>query len=174
MDTSIKNITSSKEIEKKMVNPELGLDRSACRVVADEIESLLADSYMLMVKTQNYHWNVIGNAFVTVHNFTENQYNDLFKAVDIIAERVRILGFKVKGTINDFIIKSTVGTPSNELSLTEMIADLLGSHQLLIKTCRKVIKTAAEYSDEGTVDLATERLQYHEKTAWLLRSCLEK
>jgi starvation-inducible DNA-binding protein len=141
--------------------------------VARALERLLADSYTLYLKTHNYHWNVTGPMFNTLHTLFEQQYTDLAMAVDEIAERIRTLGFRAPGSYTEFAklasVKEETGTPSAE----EMLRNLAADQDTVVKAAHAVQKAAGDADDEGSVDLAVQRTQVHEKNAWMLRAHLE-
>ncbi|OFZ18911.1 MAG: DNA starvation/stationary phase protection protein [Bdellovibrionales bacterium RBG_16_40_8] len=134
---------------------------------------VLADSYTLYLKSHYYHWNVTGPMFQTLHLMFETQYNELALAVDIIAERIRALGHFSPGTYVQFKELSSVTEETKVPNATDMIKNLVLAHETVVRTSRTVFKTAEEASDQATIDLLTQRMQYHEKTAWMLRSLLE-
>lgn len=138
--------------------------------IAKGLSQLLADSYNLYLKTQNYHWNVTGPQFHSLHLLFEGQYQDLATAVDDIAERIRTLGFRAPGSFTEFSklssIKEASGTPSAE----DMVIDLAQDQGTVISTIREVWEKAEEAGDEGTIDLLSGRLSVHEKAGWMLRS----
>lgn len=150
-----------------------GITESARSEIAQELSKLLASNYILFIKTQNFHWNVTGPHFQSLHEMFENQYNDLFAANDEIAERIRALGFPAPGTTAEFaklsFLKEAKGTPKAEAMVRELLAD----HETMISALRETIEKAAEVEDEGTNDILSPRLSAHEKTAWMLRSFLE-
>ncbi len=142
--------------------------------IADGLSRLLADTYTLYLKTHNFHWNVTGPMFNTLHLMFEQQYTELALAVDLIAERIRALGVPAPGTYADYArlssIKETPGVPRAE----QMIALLVEGQEAVVRTARSVFPLADEAHDEPTADLLTQRMQIHEKNAWMLRSLLEK
>ncbi|TBU99904.1 Dps family protein [Stutzerimonas kirkiae] len=146
-------------------------DRSA---IADGLAHLLADTYTLYLKTHNFHWNVTGPMFNTLHLMFETQYTELALAVDAIAERIRALGFPAPGTYSAYArlssIKEEEGIPSAE----EMIRLLVQGQEAVVRTARGIFPLLEKVSDEPTADLLTQRMQIHEKTAWMLRSLLAK
>ena len=153
---------------------DIGIDEKARKDIADGLSHLLADSYTLYLKTHNFHWNVTGPMFNTLHLMFEGQYTELATAVDEIAERIRALGHPAPGSYAQFTklskVKEETGTPAAE----EMIKQLVEAHETVARTAREVFPTAEAASDEPTADLLTQRLQVHEKTAWMLRSLLEE
>lgn len=160
--------------EPKTIQVETGITKNQRDDIAHNLKQVLADSYCLMLMTQNYHWNVKGKSFRDIHLMTEEQYEDLFAAVDEIAERIRALGHLSPGTMTEFNDMTKINIPNAELSDVEMIADLLNANETVVRTLRNALEPAGTASDEATVDLITARLQYHEKTAWMFRSYLEK
>ncbi len=151
----------------------IGLKEEDRKEIADGVARVLADSYTLYLKTHNYHWNVTGPMFQTLHVMFEEQYQDLALAVDDIAERIRSLGERAPGTYGAFAKLTTIEEDSGNPNAKEMIANLVESNEKLIRTAREVIPKAADAGDEATVDLLTARMQHHEKTTWMLRSLLE-
>lgn len=151
----------------------IGIPAEDRKAIVDGLSRLLADSYTLYLKTHNYHWNVKGPMFQTLHLLFETQYNELALAVDLIAERIRALGFPAPGTYVEFMkltsIKESVGVPTAK----EMIADLVGGQEAVVRTARSIFPQVNKVSDEPTADLLTQRMQLHEKNAWMLRSLLE-
>jgi starvation-inducible DNA-binding protein len=152
---------------------DTGIAPAKRKAIADGLAHLLADTYTLYLKTHNYHWNVTGPMFNTLHLMFEAEYTELALAVDLIAERIRALGLPAPGSYAQFsqlsVIKESVDVPTAE----EMIADLVKGQEAVVRTARKVFPTADKAHDEPTTDLLTQRMQIHEKTAWMLRSMLE-
>ena len=142
------------------------------REVAEILGHLLADTYMLYLKTHNFHWNVTGPQFASLHTLFETQYLELFAAVDEIAERIRALGLPAPGTIKQFvalaIIKETQGVPQ----ANEMVQLLAQDHRLIDETAYKVFAIANKADDQATMELVTARMRVHEKMAWMLTSQL--
>ena len=141
--------------------------------LADELSRLLADSYTLYLKTHNFHWNVTGPMFQTLHVMFEEHYTELALAVDLIAERIRALGFPAPGSYAAYARLSSVVDTDGVPSAMEMVKLLVEAHETVIRTAREAVKAAEEAGDQATADLGTQRLQLHEKTAWMLRSLLE-
>ncbi len=141
--------------------------------IATGLSKLLADNYTLYLKTHNFHWNVTGPMFNTLHLMFEAQYNELWLANDLIAERIRSLGFPAPGTYAEYVklasIKETPGQPRAEA----MIKLLMEGNEAVVRTARSVFPVVDKASDEPTADLLTQRMQIHEKNAWMLRSLLE-
>lgn len=153
---------------------DIGIKEPDRAAIAEGLSHLLADTYSLYLKTHAFHWNVTGPMFQTLHLMFETQYNELALAVDLVAERIRALGFPAPGTYSEFgklsSIKETTGVPRAE----EMIRTLVEGQEAVVRTARSIFATAEKASDEATADLLTQRIQIHEKTAWMLRSLLEK
>jgi starvation-inducible DNA-binding protein len=152
---------------------DIGIDSKDRKEVADGLARLLADSYTLYLKTHNFHWNVTGPMFNTLHLMFEQQYTELALAVDLIAERIRTLGHPAPGSYVQFgrlsQVKEETGVPHAE----EMVRQLVDGQETVARTARQVFPVAERAADQVTIDLLTQRLQVHEKTAWMLRSLLE-
>ena len=143
------------------------------KAVVKALTLLLADSYSLYLKTQNFHWNVTGPMFTTLHTLFEQQYTDLAAAVDEIAERVRALGEPVPGSFSEFGKLAKVKESVGEVSAKEMIRTLVGDQEKVVAAARKVVEAAEPGADFASADLGTRRMDVHEKNAWMLRSHLE-
>jgi starvation-inducible DNA-binding protein len=150
----------------------IGIPEEERAKIAAGLSRLLADTYTLYLKTHNFHWNVTGPMFQTLHLMFETQYTELALAVDLIAERIRALGFPAPGTYAEFAklssIKEEIGVPQ----ATRMIELLVEGQEAVVRTARSILPIVAENQDEPTADLLTQRMQLHEKTAWMLRSLL--
>ena len=151
---------------------DIGIGEKERKDIAEGLSKVLADTYTLYLKTHNYHWNVTGPMFQTLHLMFETHYNELWLAVDLIAERIRALGFPAPGTYAEFTrlasIKEEPGVPPAE----EMIRKIVQGHEAVVRISRSVFAIADKSSDQPTLDLLTQRMQVHEKTAWMLRSML--
>ena len=143
-------------------------------LVADHLAALLADSYTLMLKTQNYHWNVTGPQFKALHEMFEEQYTALFGVVDEVAERIRSLGYLAPASYEAFADLTKIQGEAGSPSADDMVRNLLKDHKAVTDTCYGVIKAAEEAGDEATADMAIARVQEHDKTAWMLNSFLEE
>ncbi len=152
---------------------DIGIEAAKRKEIANGLAHALADTYTLYLKTHNFHWNVTGPMFQTLHLMFEAHYNELALAVDLLAERIRALGFPAPGTYKHFgelsAIKEEDGVPKAQ----DLIRKLVQGHETVARTARLVFKTAESVSDQPTCDLLTQRMQVHEKTAWMLRSLLE-
>lgn len=153
---------------------EIGISEKDRKSVAEGLSRLLADSYILYLKTHNFHWNVEGPMFNTLHVMFMDQYTELWNALDLIAERIRSLGSYAPGSYKKFVQLSTITEAEEAVPALEMIRQLLQGHEAVAKTARSVFPLAEAGSDEATLDLLTQRLQVHEKTSWMLRSLLSE
>lgn len=140
--------------------------------VVEGLGQLLASNYTLYLKTQNFHWNVTGPFFQTLHLMFEDQYTALAMANDAIAERLRSLGEPAPGTYREFSGLSFIAEPKGLMKAEEMVKTLLEDHEKLIQFAKDLLEPASSIRDEGTVDLLTSRISEQEKTAWMLRSFL--
>jgi len=152
---------------------DIGIDKKDREAIAHGLARLLADTYTLYLKTHNFHWNVTGPMFQTLHLMFETQYNELALAVDLIAERIRSLGFPAPGTYKEFAELSSIKEMQGVPAATEMIKLLVEGQEAVVRTARSVFPIVDKVNDEPTADLLTQRMQVHEKTAWMLRSLLE-
>lgn len=152
----------------------IGINEEDRRSIAQGLSRFLADSYTLYLKTHKFHWNVQGPMFNTLHMMFETQYTELAAAVDEIAERIRALGAMAPGSYREFIELSSIKEEDGDLTAEQMIQSLLSGHEQAAKTARDLIHVVDKASDEPTADLLTQRMQIHEKTAWMLRSLLAK
>lgn len=151
---------------------EIGIGKKDREKIAGGLSHLLADSYILYLKTHNFHWNVEGPMFNTLHQMFMDQYTELWNALDLIAERIRSLGSYAPGSYKKFSQLSSIPEAEGAVPAMKMIQQLLEGHEAVAKTARKVFPVAEAGEDEATLDLLTQRLQVHEKTAWMLRSLL--
>ena len=151
----------------------IGINEADRIELAQGLSRLLADTYTLYLKTHNYHWNVTGPMFQTLHPMFEAQYNELALAVDSIAERIRALGVFAPGSYTQYGKLTSIKEDSTVPSAKEMIRNLVDAQETVIRTARSIYPLAERASDETTADLLTQRLQIHEKTAWMLRSLIE-
>ena len=152
---------------------DIGISEGDRRELVDGLSRLLADSYTLYLKTHNFHWNVTGPMFQTLHLMFETQYNELALAVDLIAERIRALGAPAPGSYREFGKLSSIPEAEGVPKATEMIRQLVEGQEAVVRTARQVFEIADRANDQPTADLLTQRMQIHEKTAWMLRSLLE-
>ena len=152
---------------------DIGIPEDSRQDIVDGLSRLLADSYTLYLKTHNFHWNVTGPMFTTLHLMFEEHYNELALAVDQIAERIRALGSAAPGSYADFARLTAVPEAKGVPVATDMVKSLVADHETVVRTARSVFPAVQDANDEATADLLTQRLQIHEKTAWMLRSLLE-
>jgi starvation-inducible DNA-binding protein len=152
---------------------DIGIGGKDREKIANGLAKVLADTYSLYLKTHNFHWNVEGPMFNTLHLMFMEQYTELWNALDAVAERIRSLGYPAPGTYSEFArltsIEETEGVPD----AMEMVRLLVAGHEAVARTARSTFPAAEKGSDESTADLLTQRLQVHEKTAWMLRSLLK-
>ncbi len=153
---------------------DIGISEKQRKEIAGELSRLLADSYTLYLTTHNFHWNVTGPMFQTLHIMFMEQYTELWNALDLIAERIRALGHFAPGTYAQFNDLGSLEQPMDVPKAKEMVKWLIHGHEAVSKTARSIFDIAEAGSDEATMDLLTQRLQIHEKTAWMLRSLLEE
>ena len=150
----------------------IGISEADRKAIADGLSHLLADSYTLYLKTHNYHWNVTGPMFQTLHLMFETQYTELALAVDLIAERIRALGFPAPGSYREFGKLTSIQEEEDAPDATEMIRRLVAGQEAVTRTARSIFPVVDKANDEPTADLLTQRMQIHEKNAWMLRSLL--
>jgi starvation-inducible DNA-binding protein len=152
---------------------DTGIEPGKRQEIAAGLSRLLADSYTLYLKTHKYHWNVTGPMFQALHLMFEGQYTELALAVDLIAERIRALGVLAPGSYREFAGLASISEDQDQPDATQMIRRLLEGHEAVVRTGRAVFPIAEGAGDQASADLITQRLQVHEKTAWMLRSLLE-
>jgi starvation-inducible DNA-binding protein len=149
-----------------------GIAESQRKEIAHGLSKLLADTYTLYLKTHNFHWNVTGPMFQTLHTLFETQYTEMWTATDAIAERIRSLDEWAPGSYSEFGKLTSLTEAKGVPGAREMITQLLEGHEAVVRTARAAVPVAENANDEVTMDLLTQRLQFHEKTAWMLRSLL--
>ena len=154
------------------MNINIGIEENARKEIVDGLSKLLADSYSLYLKTHNFHWNVTGPMFQTLHLMFEGHYIELATAVDVVAERIRSLGEYAPGSYSQFSKLSEIKESTSVPEAQEMIKQLVEDHETVIRTARSIFPVVEKANDESTADLLTQRMQIHEKTAWMLRSLL--
>ncbi len=152
---------------------DIGIQEEDRKKIVDGLSRLLADTYTLYLKTHNFHWNVTGPMFNTLHVMFEQQYTELAIAVDDIAERIRSLGFPAPGSYSEFANLTTIEEAVGKTNAQEMISQLVAGNEAVVRTARHGFDPAEAAADQSTMDLLTQRMQIHEKTAWMLRSLLE-
>ncbi|MBD1996773.1 DNA starvation/stationary phase protection protein [Oculatella sp. FACHB-28] len=161
------------QAQERTVPVDIGINETDRHAIADGLSRLLADTYTLYLKTHNFHWNVTGPMFQTLHIMFETQYTELAVAVDDIAERIRSLGFPAPATYSEFAQLTSIPETTGVPQATDMIALLVEGNEAVVKTARSTFPAAERAGDESTADLLTERMRLHEKTAWMLRSLLQ-
>jgi len=166
MTTQVQNGTAKMEVN-------IGIGEGQRKAIAEALSTVLADTYMLYLRTHNYHWNVTGELFHSLHEQFEEQYTELAEAVDEIAERIRAIGFKAPGTFKEFQRLTSLEETTEELKALEMVRRLAEGNEQVIRTARVALEAPKEADDEATIDLLTQRLDLHSKVAWMLRSHLD-
>ena len=152
---------------------DIGLNDDARNTSADALRVLLAETYALYSKTHGYHWNVTGPRFNSLHTMFETQYNELWLALDEIAERIRALGLPAPFGGSTLTKLASIEEASSIPSAMDMVKQLMTDHEAVARTARSVFEIADSANDQPSADLLTQRLQVHEKTAWMLRSLLQ-
>ena len=153
---------------------DIGISEEHRRQIAAGLSRLLADSYTLYLKTHNFHWNVTGPMFTTLHTLFEQHYTELATAVDEIAERIRALGVAAPGSYRQFGELSSIPEETGVPGAEEMIRQLVQGQEAVVKTARSIFPIVESANDEPSADLLTQRMQIHEKNAWMLRSLLDE
>lgn len=161
-------------IAEKKMEVNIGIEEEDRKTIADALAKLLADTYLTYIKTHNYHWNVTGPFFHSLHEMFEEQYTELAAAVDDIAERIRILGYRAPATYREFMDLSSVEEDTDAPNAMEMVRRLAESNEEVLRTARSALKPAQSADDEATIDLITQRLDAHSKAVWMLRAHLEE
>jgi starvation-inducible DNA-binding protein len=158
--------------EKNTPSINIGINDKNRQKISQGLSCLLADTYTLYLKTHNFHWNVTGPMFNTLHLMFETQYTELALAVDLIAERIRALGYPAPGSYDEFSKLSSIPEATGVFSAEEMLQQLVAGQEAVVRTARKVFPLTEAAHDEPSADLLTQRMQTHEKNAWMLRSML--
>lgn len=153
---------------------DIGISEKERKTIADGLSRVLADTYTLYLKTHNFHWNVTGPMFQTLHLMFMDLYNEQWMAVDLVAERIRALGFPAPGTYREFASLTSIKESSGVPNAKEMIRQIAEGQESVARTARAVFPVAEKANDQPTCDLLTQRMQIHEKNAWMLRSLLEE
>lgn len=152
---------------------DIGIIEANRKKIAQGLSVLLADSYTLYLMTHNFHWNVTGPHFNSLHNMFMQQYTEQWTALDLIAERIRALGFFAPGTYKAFMKLATIHEVDGVPNATDMVRHLVAAHEATARTARKMFPVVDACSDQPSADVLTQRIDVHEKTAWMLRSLLE-
>jgi starvation-inducible DNA-binding protein len=166
--------TNDKEIIMSKSNINIGIADKDRKKVADGLSRMLADTYTLYLKTHNFHWNVTGPMFQTLHLMFMTQYTEAWNAVDLVAERIRALGYPAPGSYKEFAALTSIKDSSGKVSAKDMIKQLVEGQEAVVRTAREVLPIADKAGDQPTVDLLSARMEVHEKNAWMLRSLLEE
>ena len=153
---------------------DIGIAEAQRKEIVAGLSALLADSYTLYLMTHNFHWNVTGPQFNSLHNMFMAQYTEQWNALDIIAERIRALGFPAPGTYKEFVKLASIQEVEGVPKANDMIRHLVAAQEATARTARKLFATVDKANDQPTADVLTQRIDVHEKTAWMLRSLLEE
>ena len=159
--------------KKQSLNIDIGISESNRKKIASGLSNLLADSYTLYMMTHNFHWNVTGPQFNTLHNMFMTQYTEQWAALDVIAERIRALGYPAPGTYGEFVKRASIKEVDGVPKANDMIRYLVKAQEATARTARKLFPLVDAANDKPTADVLTQRIDIHEKTAWMLRSLLE-
>jgi starvation-inducible DNA-binding protein len=160
--------------QEHIMQINIGIPEQQREAIAEGLGKLLADSYTLYLKTHNYHWNVAGPMFNTLHQMFEDQYTELAAAVDVIAERIRALGLPAPGSYKAYAALTDIEEEEGVPSAEEMLRSLVAGQETVVRTARDIFPAVEQAHDEPTADLLTQRMQIHEKNAWMLRSMLSE
>ena len=160
--------------QSKKLSMDIGISEADRKKIAEGLSALLADSYTLYLMTHNFHWNVTGPQFNSLHNMFMAQYTEQWNALDIIAERIRALGFPAPGTYKEFVKLASIKEVDGVPKANDMIRHLVAAQEATARTARKLFPVVDEANDQPTADVLTQRIDIHEKTAWMLRSLLEE
>ncbi len=153
---------------------DIGISTPDREKIVQGLSALLADSYTLYLMTHNFHWNVKGPQFNSLHIMFMTQYTEQWNALDLIAERIRALGHPAPGTYKEFVKRASIKEVEGVPLATDMVRHLIAAQEATARTARKLLPVVADANDQPTADLLTQRLEVHEKTAWMLRSLLEE
>lgn len=155
------------------MNTNIGVAENKTKTIAEELTTLLADEHVLYMKTRNFHWNVTGPSFNSLHTMFEQQYTEGALHIDEVAERIRSLGHHAVGSMKEFLEISKLKESDGKLKSMEMVKGLLHDHESISQSLREMAQLAGDKNDIGTEDMLIALLEWHEKTAWMLRSHLE-
>lgn len=159
--------------KRKDIKINIGISEADRELIAAGLSKVLADSYMVYLKTHNYHWNVTGELFHSLHEQFEEQYTELAEAIDEIAERIRALGYRAPGSFKEYIELTSIEEDTDQPNALDMVRRLAVDNETILRTAREALPACEKAGDEATIDLLTHRLHVHSKTAWMLRSHLE-
>ncbi len=152
----------------------IGIAEKDRKKIAEGLSRMLADTYTLYLKTHNYHWNVTGPMFQTLHLMFMTQYSEIWLAVDLVAERIRALGYPAPGSYEEFAALTSIKDSTGSPNAKEMIRQLVAGQEAVVRTAREVLPIAEKAGDQPSVDMLSARMEVHEKNAWMLRSLLEE
>jgi starvation-inducible DNA-binding protein len=158
------------DVKPDVEHPETGLEHR--KRLAGNLSGVLADTYLLLVKTQGYHWNVVGPLFVSLHRLTEEQYKNLFDAIDDLAERVRALGFPAPSSLTELVSLTKITEDTGNPTAEEMVENLVKDHEAISRRMREVTVEAENQHDLATAGMLTDRIQFHEQAVWMLRAVI--
>jgi starvation-inducible DNA-binding protein len=158
---------------KETMEINIGISADDRKAIAEGLSKLLADSYMVYLRTHNYHWNVTGKLFHSLHEMFEEQYTELAEAIDVIAERIRALGYRAPGSFREYQQLTSIEEDTDQPEALEMVRRLAVDNETVLRTAREALPACEKAGDEASLDLLTQRLHIHSKTAWMLRSHLE-
>lgn len=158
---------------EKEMEINIGISSEDRKEIAEGLSRVLADSYMVYLKTHNYHWNVTGKLFHSLHVMFEEQYTELAEAIDVIAERIRSIGYRAPASFREYNELTSIEEDTDQPDALEMVRRLAVDNETILRTARSVLPACDKADDEASIDLITERLDVHSKTAWMLRSHLE-
>ncbi|MBI4182693.1 MAG: DNA starvation/stationary phase protection protein [Proteobacteria bacterium] len=153
---------------------DIGLNQAERKAIGDALARLLADTYTLYIKSHGFHWNVTGPHFPSLHAMLQQQYEEMALAIDEIAERIRALGHLAPGSFAEFARLASVKEEKRAPAAMDMVRRLVADHERVVKTARAAAAAAEKAGDQASLDLATERMRIHEKTAWMLRATAEE
>ena len=159
--------------QSKKLSMDIGISEADRKKIAEGLSALLADSYTLYLMTHNFHWNVTGPQFNSLHTMFMNQYTEQWNALDLIAERIRALGFPAPGTYKEFVKLASIQEVEGVPKANDMIRHLVAAQEATARTARRLFPVVDAANDQPTADVLTQRIDVHEKTAWMLRSLLE-
>lgn len=159
--------------KRKDMEINIGISEENRERIAEGLSKVLADSYMVYLKTHNYHWNVTGELFHSLHQQFEEQYTELAEAIDVIAERIRALGYRAPGSFKEYTEITSIEEDTDQPDALEMVRRLAVDNETILRTAREALPACEDAGDEASIDLLTQRLHVHSKTAWMLRSHLE-
>lgn len=157
-----------------VMKEKMGLDKKTCDEICGRLSHFMADSFVVYMKTLNFHWNMVGDRFFMFHKLLEEQYEEVSEGIDQLAERIRMLGQPSPGTLSEILNLSCIKEANKKLSQEKMIEELAKDNTTLVEHCRQIIDFTDEKEDQGSSDLLVDRMRAHDKNAWILRSHIER